>query len=313
MRAVGSGSELIEVAHIVADENLPDALGVEIDEGRWFTRKEVEENTRKWRAIRDVKRERSSDGMVRQPTVDDVVVTRAFGERVFGNGPLLGKMLEDWEGDRLRIIGVLRRLPSPSRGVPREEDGVFYGADSYSSWGTLGVVRTEPGRAAAVLPMIEERLADTGDIDATRKRVLLVSDLRNVHFGPQRMMAALMGLLVLLLLVVAILGIAGLTSFSVTERTRQIGTRRALGATTKDIVRHFLTEAGLLTTIGLIIGVGLAVGLNIVLLKVYTDVNLDPGIVAASALVLWIVGIGAALPPALRGARTSPAIATRNV
>jgi hypothetical protein len=46
---------------------------------------------------------------------------------------------------------------------------------------------------------------------------------------------------------------------------------------------------------------------------VYTDAKLGVGIVAASALVLWIVGIGAALPPALRASRTSPAIATRNV
>ena len=72
---------------------------------------------------------------------------------------------------------------------------------------------------------IEERLSETNDF-ADNKRIWLVSELRERHYGTERMTVALMGLLVLLLLFVASLGISGLTSFSVTTRTRQIGIRR---------------------------------------------------------------------------------------
>jgi putative ABC transport system permease protein len=308
---VGSDSRPRLVGSFAVDESLPGVLGAEIDEGRWFTREEVLDGTARLRALEGTRRERTSDGKVREPIEVLAVVSRAYGQLVFGEGPLLGKVLEDRDGDRYRIIGVMRRYHAPSYGMHDDDHVVFSPFAVHSYEGTSWIVRSAPGSTRAVAQRIEERLWETyGD---TTEMVRLVSEGRDIHYGPQRMTAALMGLLVILLLLVASLGVAGLTSFSVTERTRQIGTRRALGATTADILWYFLTESGLLTTVGLSIGAGLAVALNIVLLNVYTGAKIHPGTVAASALVLWIVGIGAALPPALRASRTSPAIATRNV
>jgi putative ABC transport system permease protein len=310
-KPVGSDSEVVSFTIIRTDENFPDALGAEVDEGRWFTRDDVEHAIELRLAVNAMKRERSSDGSFRDPYIYDVVVSRAYGQRVFGEGPLLGKMLDDAAGERIRIIGVLHRYYSPAEGYTDDEYAVFFAGTTHFLRGAPFIVRAEPGRAAPVARNIEKRLSETYDF--AQGKVRLVSELRDVHYGPQRMMVALMGLLVFLLLLVASLGIAGLTSFSVAERTRQIGTRRALGATTADILHYFLTEAGLLTTMGLVLGVGLAVLLNMAILTVYADAKLGAGVVGASALLLWIVGLGAALPPALRGARTSPAIATRNV
>ena len=64
---------------------------------------------------------------------------------------------------------------------------------------------------------------------------------------------------------------------------------------------------------GLFAGVVFAVLLNMALLKIYTGAKLNPGIVMGCALLLWLVALGAALPPALRASKISPAIATRNV
>jgi putative ABC transport system permease protein len=313
IKVVGSSSETMS-AFAAADENFPEAFGAEIDEGRWFTREEVDRATELSLALDAMKRELTSDGKMREPIVSEAVISRALGRHLFGEGPLLGKMLEDRDGDRYRIIGVLRRCVTvPFDVVFHEEYGVFYPRrfHSYKHRGAPFIARTEPGRAAEVQRRIEEWHDQSSTY--TDRPAWLVSEIDGVVLAPQRMTATLMGLLVVLLLFVASLGVAGLTSFSVAERTRQIGTRRALGATTADIVRHFLTEAGLLTTIGLVVGAGLAVGLNMVLLKMYTDAKLSPAVVAGSALLLFVVGLGAALPPALRGARTSPAIATRNV
>jgi|GEM_PF-2852764 len=66
------------------------------------------------------------------------------------------------------------------------------------------------------------------------------------------------------------LGIVGLTSFSVRQRTKQIGTRRALGARRIDIVRYFMTENWLITSIGVSLGAVLAVALNYWLVNLYS-------------------------------------------
>ena len=71
--------------------------------------------------------------------------------------------------------------------------------------------------------------------------------------GQKLLLGVLTGVIVLLVFVTS-LGIIGLTSFSVAERTRQIGTRRALGAQRADILRYFLLENWLVTTLGLASG-----------------------------------------------------------
>src|SRR3546814_16609456 len=75
------------------------------------------------------------------------------------------------------------------------------------------------------------------------------------------MAGLLVGTIVALLLVTA-LGIVGLTSFWVSQRRRQIGVRRALGATRGDILRYFQTENFLIVSVGIVMGLLLAYGLN---------------------------------------------------
>jgi putative ABC transport system permease protein len=311
VKPAGSSAEPLWTQSYAADDRLLDTLGVELDEGRSFTRDDVERETQLSRGLQAAQRKGGSHAKRSEPHVVDVIISRALAQRVFEEGPYLGKVLEDDSGRHCRVIGVLGRFYNPHI-WPIHELAMFSPEYSHSyEHGSLFLVRTEPGRAEAVAGILEERLRRPGERRTVRVGPTIRD--RDRHHAPPRMMAALMGLLAILMLFVTSLGIAGLTSFAVTERTRQIGTRRALGATTADILRHFLTEAWLLTTTGLVLGVGLAVGLNMILVTVYSEAKLGAGTLVVSALVLWMVGLGAALPPALRGARTSPAIATRNV
>ncbi|MCC6554050.1 MAG: FtsX-like permease family protein [Polyangiaceae bacterium] len=309
LKAAGSDAAMTPISFFRADERFPDALGAELDEGEWFSREQVELQEESLLASLTTKR---PDGKAREPIVVDAVISRALGQHFFGEGPLVGKMLEDPDGYFYRIVGVLGRYYSPTYSNVHPEHAIFVpGISHHYHLGAKFIARAEPGQAAIVARRIEQKLSETFDL--AYNSVWLMSAAKDITLGPQQMTEALMGLLVILLLFVASLGIAGLTSFSVTERTRQIGTRRALGAAATDILSYFLTESGLVTAVGLFVGAGLAVLLNMVLLTVYTDAKLGLDIMAASALLLWIVGLGAALPPALRGARISPAIATRNV
>jgi len=118
---------------------------------------------------------------------------------------------------------------------------------------------------------------------------------------------------ILLVVFVTGIGILGLTSLSVTERTRQIGTRRALGATRRDILVHFLLENWMVTTVGLALGVVFAYALNFLLVSHVSDAKMDWRLIAIGILLLWVNGIAATLFPALRAMAVSPAIATRSV
>lgn len=311
LRPAGSGATLLSVSSYNADERFPDALGVEIDEGSFYSHDEVVRWDEWLVEQAEVERARNSDGKVLEPLVFDVVISRALGRHFFGEGALVGKMLENSSGDLCRIVGVIGTYYAPVMGNTPPDQVVFWPFYGISINGAGFMARAEPGQAAIVAPRIQEMLSKKFILADTP--VHLVSEAREQNYAPQQMTVGLMGILIVLLLFVASLSIAGLTSFSVTARTRQIGTRRALGATTSDILRYFLTEAGLITTLGLFIGAALSVLLNMTLLRIYPDAKLGSAGVLGCALLLWLAALGAALPPALRASKISPAIATRNV
>jgi putative ABC transport system permease protein len=99
----------------------------------------------------------------------------------------------------------------------------------------------------------------------------------------------------------------------VNNRTRQIGTRRAVGARRIDIVRYFMTENWLVTTMGVVVGCILALAAGFWLSNQYQMPRLDLYYLVGGVLGLWAVGQFAAWQPALRAAKVSPAMATRNI
>jgi putative ABC transport system permease protein len=126
------------------------------------------------------------------------------------------------------------------------------------------------------------------------------------------MAGMLVGVIVALLGVTA-LGIVGLASFWVAQRRKQIGVRRALGATRGDILRYFQTENFLIVTFGIVLGMVLAFGLNLVLMQKYELPRLPLWYLPAGAVALWLLGQLAVLAPALRAAAVPPVVATRSV
>jgi putative ABC transport system permease protein len=126
-------------------------------------------------------------------------------------------------------------------------------------------------------------------------------------------MAILMGIVSAVLLAITAAGIVGLTSFWVGQRRRQIGIRRALGATRGDILRYFMTENILIGMGGIVVGTLLAIGINLWMEKHYEVARLSGAYLLASSIVLLLLGQGAVLAPALRASRVPPVEATRTV
>jgi putative ABC transport system permease protein len=117
-----------------------------------------------------------------------------------------------------------------------------------------------------------------------------------------------------LLLAVTALGVYGMTSFTVTERTHQIGTRRALGARKVHIVRLFMIENAIITLLGIGIGLVLAFVLNATIVNSANNATRLPvGLVLLGVVIMWGIGAIATLLPALRAASISPVVAARSV
>jgi putative ABC transport system permease protein len=174
------------------------------------------------------------------------------------------------------------------------------------------LVRARPGQRDALMRLAEDKLSaiDNGRIII---RVESVEELAAKSYADDRAMTVYLSVVVGLLLAISALGIFGLAAFNVSTRTKQIGTRRAVGARRFDIVRYFMVENWVITSTGVVVGCVLALVLGFWLSSVFELPRLKLYYLVAGVLALWTVGLAAALWPARRAARVSPAVATRTV
>jgi putative ABC transport system permease protein len=137
-------------------------------------------------------------------------------------------------------------------------------------------------------------------------------DQRAGYFADTRNMAWTLVMVCVVMLAVTALGIVGLTSFWVGQRRRQIGIRRAIGASRGQILQYFQTENFLLSAAGVLLGVALGFAINIYLMQRYEVSRMPWYYLGCGAAVLWLLGQCAVLGPALRAAAVPPVVATRS-
>ena len=129
---------------------------------------------------------------------------------------------------------------------------------------------------------------------------------------PQRLLAALIGGFGVLALVLTGIGLYGLLSYTVAERTPEIGIRMMLGATKTEIVRLFLSEGVRLTLVGMALGLAAAAGLTRLMKSVLFGVTpLDPPTLLSVGMLLIAAASIACYVPARRAAHSDPNSALR--
>jgi len=280
----------------LVDSQAIDTFGTTLVAGRAFKPEEIEMRTQ---------------GERLEPRV--VIVSRPLAEKLFPDGNALGKQVYlDTDAPPATIVGIVDRLQQPwpeSRGIEYSTLVPYY--MPYGNY-TRYLVRAEPGRRDEVMKAVEQKLAEANPSRIVG-RMRSMEQVRSEAYAEDRAMAIILGAVIVALLGVTALGIVGMASFWVAQRTRQIGTRRALGATKFDILRYFQTENFIITTLGLIAGGVLAYALSLWLMHAYQSPRLPWYYVPVGFLCLWALGQLAVLGPALRASRVPPAVATRSV
>jgi predicted permease len=128
----------------------------------------------------------------------------------------------------------------------------------------------------------------------------------------ERGASSLLGVFGTLALLLAALGLYGVMAYAVSQRTREIGIRVALGARQADVLRQFVGEGVRLAVVGVVIGLVLSVALTRVIAQfLYGVTATDVATFAAGALVLCVVAVAASWLPARRAARVDPMVALR--
>ena len=136
--------------------------------------------------------------------------------------------------------------------------------------------------------------------------------MRGRALGQERTNAWLIGSFGALGLLLAAVGIYGVMSYSVTQRTRDVGIRMAIGARPADVLRLVVGEGMVLTSAGLVIGVGAALGLTRLISSLLYGVSAtDLRTFLEVALILSAVALAACYLPARRASKVDPMVALR--
>jgi putative ABC transport system permease protein len=292
-------------AYYFGDDQMLKALALRLVAGRNFTASEITN--------------RGFRGVGEPPMV---IVTKTLGDKLFPKGDALGKTVYlDGEAIPSTIIGVVERMQIPATGSwgnsfawnsvlqPVRLDGNY----------TRTAVRAKPGRLDAAMHEAREALFNANPMRVLENQpdigigIMPFSEIRARAYRADIGMAILMGVICLILLCVTGAGIVGLTSFWVGQRRKQIGIRRALGATQRVILDYFQTENLMIAGAGVVMGALLAVGLNLWLMKQFSMDRMSLLYVLVGVIALLALGQGAVFAPARRASRVSPVEATRSV
>jgi putative ABC transport system permease protein len=208
------------------------------------------------------------------------------------------------------IVGVIRdeKIGGPA---DTQSAGVYVSHEQSPVYGMVLNVRTD------VNPLSLQR-----PITAAIRRVnkdQAISDVRTIEqireqaMSSRRLQSVLLAVFGSVALVLAGLGVYGVISYSVVQRTREIGIRAALGASRASLLRLALDRGIVLTAIGLVLGVGGAIALTRLMATLLYGVGpRDPMTMATVAVVLGLVAVAASYVPSRRATKVDPLIALRH-
>ena len=292
----GEDKDAIGTAIYMVDDHAITSMGLTLVAGSNFSQEDIE--LRK-------------DGQSTWPA--KTIITQAFANELFPNDwqSAIGKTVYISQTQPIQIIGIVKALQAPWNGWNGVERSMLVPFHRESK-GSYYFIRTEEGRRDELMPIIEKALAES-DKERIIRRVTTVEDTRKRSYRQHNATNKILTTVVITLTLITGFGIVGLAIFSINRRTKQIGTRRALGATKFQIMRYFMVENLIISAIGNFIGCIGAIALNMWLVETFDLTPISFELIIFGIIALFIVGQLAVLYPARKAAMIAPATATRTI
>jgi putative ABC transport system permease protein len=242
-----------------------------------------------------------------------LLVSQAAARQYWPGQSAIGKRIAFGAKDTLglEVVGVV--ADSHSRGLTTDAPAMIYMA--YSGATRIGRTMTlvvrgrgDPGAIVATTK------AAMREIDPTLAlfNIRTVDDIIQQFVGQPRLNTTLLSFFAAIAVTLAVIGIYGVVSYSVAQRTQEIGVRMALGAAQRDVMSLILREGGGLALVGVLIGiVGAFIGTRFIQSWLFGIERTDPMTIVVTAVGLIVVAVGASYLPARRASRVDPLVAMR--
>ena len=292
----GSDQNMVPAASYRLDEHGINAFGLSLIAGSNFNPSEVLWQTQSNKTF---------------PSV--VIITSSVAADLFNTSDwtsVIGKTIFINTTHSAVIKGIVKQLQAPWDPVGQIENSIIY-PRVITRNSTRYLIRTRPTMLQTTIAATEQHLAMSNQQRIIRK-VESIETIRKQVYGPDIAAITILLVVMIALTIIAAMGIAGITSFNVLKRHKQIGIRRALGANKIDILNQFLAENIIQTSCGVFIGCLLALGLNIFLVAQYALPKLPFSYILIAVFCLYVLGILATLKPALKAMNISAAQSTRS-
>lgn len=294
----GEGIDGVGVAVYMVDHHGINTLDLELLAGENFTAQEI----------------RFRDG-TEEGWPANIIITEAMAMKLFPDIPsvkAVGKTVFINNDEPIQIIGLIDKIQAPWIGWDNLENAMLSPEYFAFNKDTRYFVRAKPGMRDQAMLEVEEYLSLRSSERLVRSMTPF-TEVREDSYGFHSAMIKILTTVMITLVVITGMGIIGLASFNVNRRKKQIGTRRALGATQWNIVRYFMLENLLITTVGVTAGALLSVGLNILLVNFFELNRIEWYFIPIGMICLYILGQVAVFGPAKKAASIPPAMATRTV
>jgi predicted permease len=249
-----------------------------------------------------------------------VVVTESFAREYWGDpAAALGKRIRQAPNDPWReIVGVVANVHD--QGLDQEATDVvfwpvvlegFWGSEIWSPRSMSYVIRSPRVGAASLLTEVRQAVWSVNS-NLPLANVQTVDEILGRSMARTSFTMTMLGIAAAVALLLGTVGIYGVTSYAVTQRTREIGVRMALGARQGDVIRLVLQHGLVLALLGVLAGTAAAVGLTRLMSALLYGVSpVDPMTYGAVAIALAAISLLASFLPARRAAGVDPIEALR--
>lgn len=287
----------VGVAHYRADAQVIDTMNLNLVAGTGFSEVDMQ-----WRGPDDAS------------TASKTVITAALAQELFPDRTLndvIGAELFIPGRDMVQVTGIVERLQAPwpeSTLVERSLIIPEISIDGYTQY----LIRTAPGERDRLMAEVEEMLVASNGGRIIRE-LRSLEQTREESYRVDSAMSSILRVVIVTLVFITSMGIVGLAVFGINKRRKQIGTRRALGATRLEILRYFMLENLFITGAGVLVGAVLTIALSISLTTNFNMPAMAWYYTPIGMLALILVGQVAVFGPSSGASRIEPAIATRSV